>query len=125
MRVTQVLNKRYPTRKQYEHSYAFIPFQDLYPLSLKDRYEAQQTSDSARPCIPQLTVLLQCFKDSDFNQKRCAESLKAYYACIEDHKSQQLADTKNRKLSDVKRVRDLTKLEATRLLRQKPLHPKK
>lgn len=43
MRITQVLNrsKKVPLRRQYEHSYT-IPFQELYPLRLGDRYENQQ-----------------------------------------------------------------------------------
>ncbi|KAK3929921.1 Coiled-coil-helix-coiled-coil-helix domain-containing protein 1 [Frankliniella fusca] len=123
MRATQVLNRRWAIRLQYEQSYN-IPFQDLHPLALKDRYEVGQRSDSGRPCVGQLAILLQCFKDTDFNQKRCADSLKAYYACIEEYNARQTSSVKDRKLSDVKRVRDLTLLEGTKLLKQKPLKAK-
>ncbi|XP_034230152.1 uncharacterized protein LOC117638992 [Thrips palmi] len=123
MRVTQVLNlrKRVPVRRQYECSYP-IPFQALHPLELGDRYTNLQANNEARPCVSQLTVLLQCFKDSDFNQKRCAESLKNYYTCIEEYaKGKATSGAKDRKLHDVKRVRDLTQLEASKLLKSKPI----
>lgn len=123
MRVTQVLNLkgRVKLRAQYEHSY-FIPFQPLHPLELQDRFMDPKRNDSARPCISQLTVLLQCFKDSDFSQKRCAESIKNYYACIAEHEeTKTVAAAKNRKLHEVKRIKDLTQIETSRLLKSKPI----
>ncbi|KAJ1519623.1 hypothetical protein ONE63_004897 [Megalurothrips usitatus] len=120
MRFTPLLQKKFKLRAQYENSY-HIPFQDLHRLELEDRFTARQRVDKSRPCVPQLTVLLQCFKDSDFSQTRCAEHLKNFNACMAEYNAAAATDTKTRRLTDVQSVRDLTRDEANKLLKSKPI----
>ena len=47
MRVTQLLNKKFPKRRQYENTYP-IPFQDVLPIELRDRVSNKVRKDKSK-----------------------------------------------------------------------------
>ena len=121
MKISQFLcTRRWPKRRQYEGTYP-IPFQDVLSIELRNRVSLKDRKDEVRPCVPELTVLLQCFKDSDFNQKRCADVLKKYYDCIAVAKEKEVASGSKKTLTDARRLKDLTPELANQLLKKKPI----
>ncbi|KAJ8934128.1 hypothetical protein NQ314_013587 [Rhamnusium bicolor] len=58
-----------------------VPFQEILPLKLKPRVSGKGDKTSEVCCIYEMSVMLSCFKDNEFNQSLCSKEIEAFKKC--------------------------------------------
>lgn len=100
-----------------------VPFQEILPLKLKPAVSGKSDKTSDVCCIQEMTVMLSCFKDNDFNQSLCPKEIEAFKTCYKNH----METKKTKKAKEAKGIltpgeKTLSPKQINTLLRQFPNH---
>lgn len=83
MRVTPVLAARLPGREP-------VPFQERLPLRLKDRVSGKADNIKEVSCLYEMSLLLACFKQNEFNQALCSKEIESFQKCYKETTARKL-----------------------------------
>lgn len=64
-----------------------VPFRELIPLSVKNSVSNKTDSSATGICLPEMTLLLQCFKNNNYNETPCQKELLNFQKCYTNHQS--------------------------------------
>lgn len=86
------------------------------PLRLKDEVANRRPEKGEATCITEMSVLLACWKQKDFNNTLCSSEISAFYKCIETAQ----AERENAKQQALGQGGRLLPKQATKLLKRYP-----
>uniref|UniRef100_A0A8C5TRS0 Coiled-coil-helix-coiled-coil-helix domain containing 1 n=1 Tax=Malurus cyaneus samueli TaxID=2593467 RepID=A0A8C5TRS0_9PASS len=52
------------------------------PLALADRVANRREQSTEATCITEMSVMMACWKQNDFNDTACAEEIRMFYNCV-------------------------------------------
>ncbi|KAL2714124.1 coiled-coil-helix-coiled-coil-helix domain-containing protein 1 [Vespula squamosa] len=58
-----------------------VPFKVLKPLELSNRVSQKGSDVSGKGCLPELTILLTCLREKEFDNFDCTKELKLFEQC--------------------------------------------
>ncbi|XP_022910129.1 small ribosomal subunit protein mS37 [Onthophagus taurus] len=99
-----------------------VPFQELLPLKLKSKVSGKGSTANEVCCLYEMSIMLACFKDKEFNQTMCAKEIenfkKCYVASMEDKRLLKEREAKGIIAPGEKK---LTHKQVTSLLKKYPM----
>ncbi|XP_012537631.1 coiled-coil-helix-coiled-coil-helix domain-containing protein 1 [Monomorium pharaonis] len=119
MRLTSILcrNARQPQNEKK------VPFKALLPLKLRDFVSGKnQMTTESRGCLYEMTLLLSCLEENEFEDKRCVPQLNALNQCFKVYSdNMQRARSIKEQTVPVPNSKNLTHKQITYLLRRYPV----
>lgn len=100
-----------------------VPFQEILPLKLKPVVSGKGEKSSDVCCIYEMSVMLSCFKDNDFDQSLCSKEIDMFKTCYKNH----METKRGKKAKEAKGIltpgeKSLSHKQINMLLRQFPNH---
>ncbi|XP_011161084.2 coiled-coil-helix-coiled-coil-helix domain-containing protein 1 [Solenopsis invicta] len=117
MRFTSILfrNARQP---QNENK---VPFKAVLPLKLRDFVSSKRQMTKEKGCLYEMSLLLTCLEENEFEDKRCIPQLNALNQCFQVYTdNMQHARTEKEQVVTVPNSKNLTHKQVTYLIRRYP-----
>ncbi|KYN35439.1 Coiled-coil-helix-coiled-coil-helix domain-containing protein 1 [Trachymyrmex septentrionalis] len=117
MRLTSILfrNARQP---QNENK---VTFKEILPLKLKSSVSGKNQRLKEKGCLLEMSLLLTCLEENEFEDKRCSPELKALNQCYQVYSStMERIHSLNDQIMPVPNSKNLTHKQITHLLRRYP-----
>ncbi|XP_032868884.1 coiled-coil-helix-coiled-coil-helix domain-containing protein 1 [Amblyraja radiata] len=87
------------------------------PLVLADRVANRRRRLGEATCITEMTVMMSCWKQNNFNEAACSEEIRAFYTCADKAEAERKAKAS---ADGVTQTGFLTPKQATKLLQRYP-----
>ncbi|KAK7022017.1 hypothetical protein SK128_025260 [Halocaridina rubra] len=71
-------NGRRPSRHPF-------PYNNILPMALRDQVSGKSNKQQATACLQEMTLMLACFKNADFDQSLCAKEIELFKKCNEEY----------------------------------------
>ncbi|XP_018561759.1 coiled-coil-helix-coiled-coil-helix domain-containing protein 1 [Anoplophora glabripennis] len=62
-----------------------VPFQEILPLKLKPVVSGKGDKSSDVCCVHEMSIMLSCFKENEFNQSLCSKEIEMFKTCYKNH----------------------------------------
>ncbi|KYN12047.1 PREDICTED: coiled-coil-helix-coiled-coil-helix domain-containing protein 1 [Trachymyrmex cornetzi] len=117
MRLTSILsrNARQPQNEKK------VPFKEILPLKLRSSVSGKNQRTEEKGCLLEMSLLLTCLKENEFEDNRCIPELTALNQCYQVYTSniERMHSLKNQ-IIPVPNSKNLTYKQITHLLRKYP-----
>ncbi|CAL1674790.1 unnamed protein product [Lasius platythorax] len=98
-----------------------VPFKAILPLKLRDRVSSKNQKATDRGCLYELSLLLTCLEENEFEDKRCVPQFKVLDQCYKTHlKNVERAQIEQEQIVPVPNSKNHTHKQITYLLRRYP-----
>ncbi|KAG5307529.1 CHCH1 protein, partial [Pseudoatta argentina] len=118
MRLTSILfrNARQPQNEKK------VPFKEVMPLKLKNSVSGKNQKTAEKGCLLQMSLLLTCLEENEYEDKRCIPELKALNQCYQVYTSsiERVHSLKDQIIPVPDTNKNLTHKQITYLLRKYP-----
>ncbi|XP_027740938.1 coiled-coil-helix-coiled-coil-helix domain-containing protein 1 [Empidonax traillii] len=65
------------------------------PLALADKVANRRENAGEATCITEMSVMMACWKQNDFNDAACAEEIRVFYDCVAKAEKQRRSQTED------------------------------
>ncbi|XP_011870165.1 PREDICTED: coiled-coil-helix-coiled-coil-helix domain-containing protein 1 [Vollenhovia emeryi] len=98
-----------------------VPFKAVAPLKLKDFVSSKGQKITEQGCLHEMSLLLTCLEENEFEDKRCAPQLTALNKCFKSYRdNMQHEKSIKDQVVPVPMSKNLTHKQVTYLLRSYP-----
>ncbi|KYM97412.1 PREDICTED: coiled-coil-helix-coiled-coil-helix domain-containing protein 1 [Cyphomyrmex costatus] len=97
-----------------------VPFKEIMPLKLKAYVSAKNQRVKDKGCLLQMTLLLTCLEENEFEDTRCTPELKALNQCFQVYQSNQERIYSQQEKLPVPNSKNFSQKQITNLLRKYP-----
>ncbi|XP_067671222.1 small ribosomal subunit protein mS37-like [Haliotis asinina] len=97
-RLTGVVSAGLKPLKKFKNYEQVPTYKILLPPILKDSVPETGGKTKVAVCLQQMNVMMACWKNNDFNERKCSEEIKAFSECIEK------SNTEARTLQEAERL---------------------
>ncbi|CAH8594664.1 unnamed protein product [Dicrocoelium dendriticum] len=90
-------------RRLYKRSTINFPYMDHYKYDyyrepvLKEKVSGRGEKEPRAVCVEEMTMMLSCLKNNDFDQKPCTQLIEAFQSCVT------LAEQRRAKIKELKK----------------------
>ncbi|KAJ8022779.1 Coiled-coil-helix-coiled-coil-helix domain-containing protein 1 [Holothuria leucospilota] len=89
------------------------------PFKLRDRVSLRRTKQGAASCISEMAVLMSCWKENDYSDKKCSKELETFNKCVAAAAAERKAAVKAMK-EETSHGSQMTSKQVTRMLQKYP-----
>ncbi|KYM83010.1 Coiled-coil-helix-coiled-coil-helix domain-containing protein 1 [Atta colombica] len=116
MRLTSIFrNARQPQNEKK------VPFKEILPLKLKSSVSGKNQRITEKGCLLEMSILLTCLEENEFEDKKCIPQLKALNQCYQVYtSSMECMHSLKDQIVPVSNSKNLTHNQITYLLRRYP-----
>ncbi|KAL6425337.1 hypothetical protein ACFW04_009503 [Cataglyphis niger] len=96
-----------------------VPFKAILPLKLRNHVSSKNQKETDRGCLQELTLLLTCLEENEFQDKRCIPQFQALNQCYNTYmKNAKRTQIEQEQEVPVPNSKNLTHKQITYLLKR-------